>query len=160
MRVGVVMHAQADLLQIVRALRAPGRFAGRLHGRQQQRHQHADDGDHHQQLDERKTVLLGEHHGKSSAEASLQTDHSTLLTLTNSLLLRDNLEIEFERTFFLHFHRVLTLAVPGGWHFGFRRRRQGIARHMPRRQRRRRNEIGDRHAILAQRSTPSCAGIE
>ena len=44
-----------DLLQVVDALAPPRRLAGRLHGRQQQRDQHADDGDHHEQLDQRET---------------------------------------------------------------------------------------------------------
>jgi hypothetical protein len=50
----VVMQRQTDLLKIVRALRPPGRFASRLHGGQEQRHQDADNSDHHQQFDERK----------------------------------------------------------------------------------------------------------
>ena len=53
MLVGVVMilPRQADLFQIVLALRDPGRFPRRLNGRQQQRDQNADDGDDDQQLD-------------------------------------------------------------------------------------------------------------
>jgi hypothetical protein len=35
-------------------LSAAGRLASRLHSGQQQGDEHADDGDHHQQLDERK----------------------------------------------------------------------------------------------------------
>ena len=58
MRVMIMMGGQAELPKIVRALRPPGRFAGRLNGRQQQRDQDADDRDHHQQLDERKAASL------------------------------------------------------------------------------------------------------
>jgi hypothetical protein len=43
-----------ELMQIVLARGAAGRFAGGLHGRQQERHEHANDGDHDQQLYERK----------------------------------------------------------------------------------------------------------
>ena len=42
-RLGVVVQRQADLLQVVAALRPSGRLAGRLHGREQQRDQDADD---------------------------------------------------------------------------------------------------------------------
>ena len=37
----VVVHRQADLLEIVDALGAASRLAGRLHGRQQERDHHA-----------------------------------------------------------------------------------------------------------------------
>ena len=52
------MHGQADLLEIVQALRAAGALAGGLNRRQQQRHQHADDRDHDQQLDQRKAAPM------------------------------------------------------------------------------------------------------
>lgn len=44
--VGVVMvvHCDADLAQVVRTLRPPSGFAGRLHGRQQQGDEHPDNG--------------------------------------------------------------------------------------------------------------------
>ncbi len=51
-----VQRRQADLLEVVDALGAPGRLAGRLHRRQQERDQHGDDRDHHQQLDQRETT--------------------------------------------------------------------------------------------------------
>jgi Replication initiator protein A len=54
MRAMIVMHRQPDLLQVVQALRPPRRFPGRLDGGQQQGDQHGDDGDHHQQLDQRE----------------------------------------------------------------------------------------------------------
>jgi len=50
----VQRHRQ--LLDIVRAAHSPGRFPRRLHGRQQQAHQDADDRNDHQQLDQGKTV--------------------------------------------------------------------------------------------------------
>ena len=50
----MLQTTKRHLLQMVGALYLPGRFAGRLYGGQQQRHQDADDGDHDQQLDERK----------------------------------------------------------------------------------------------------------
>ena len=50
----IVVHRQRHLLQIVEALHPPGRFAGRLHRRQEQCHQHADDGNDHQQLHQRE----------------------------------------------------------------------------------------------------------
>ena len=50
----MIQQRQADLLQVVRALRTPGSLAGRLNSRQQQGNQHANDRDHDQQLDERK----------------------------------------------------------------------------------------------------------
>ena len=51
----VVVHRQAELLEVVDALRPPRRLAGRLHGGQQQGDQDGDDRDHHQQLDQRET---------------------------------------------------------------------------------------------------------
>ena len=48
----VVVHGQAQLLEIVLALGPPGRLAGRLHGRQQKCDENGDDGDDDQQLDQ------------------------------------------------------------------------------------------------------------
>ena len=45
------VHGQSNLLEVVVALRAAGRLAGGLHGRQEQGDQDADDGDDDQQLD-------------------------------------------------------------------------------------------------------------
>jgi hypothetical protein len=42
----IVLHGNADLLQIVDAVRSPGRFASGLNGRQQERHQNANNCDH------------------------------------------------------------------------------------------------------------------
>jgi hypothetical protein len=47
---------QTDLLEVVRTSGTPCRLPCRLHRRQQQGDENADDGDHHQQLDECKTV--------------------------------------------------------------------------------------------------------
>src|SRR6516165_6193137 len=52
----VVIQGQADLLQIVGALDAPRRLAGRLYRGQQERDQDGDDGDHHQKFDERESA--------------------------------------------------------------------------------------------------------
>jgi hypothetical protein len=51
----VILERQADLLEIVRALHPPRRLACLLHCRQQQGDQHANNGNHHQQLHQRKT---------------------------------------------------------------------------------------------------------
>ncbi len=55
----VVVHRQADLLQVVRALRATSGLTSGLNGRQQERDEHADDGDHDQKLDEGKALAFG-----------------------------------------------------------------------------------------------------
>ena len=47
----MIQQRQADLLDLALALVAVGRFPRRLHGRQQQRDEDADDGNHHQQFD-------------------------------------------------------------------------------------------------------------
>jgi hypothetical protein len=47
---------QGQLLHVVPALRPAGRFTGCLHGRQQQRHQDRNDGDHHEQFDQREAA--------------------------------------------------------------------------------------------------------
>jgi len=47
MGVDVHLRAQPDLFEMVATLRPPCRLTGRLHGWQKQRHQDADDGDHH-----------------------------------------------------------------------------------------------------------------
>jgi hypothetical protein len=56
MDVDVLKNRQPDLPLIVRALRTPRSGASSLHRRQQQRDQHADDGDDDQQLNERESV--------------------------------------------------------------------------------------------------------
>ena len=54
----IIMNRQADLLEIVLALQPSRRLARRLHGRQQQGDENADDGDDHQKLNECKTDFL------------------------------------------------------------------------------------------------------
>ena len=49
-----VVKCDADLMQVVLAGGHPGSLSHSLYGRQQQGHQHDDDGDHDQQLDERE----------------------------------------------------------------------------------------------------------
>ena len=79
----VVVHGQADLLEVVDALGTPGGLAGRLHGGQQQRDQDGDDGDHHQQFDQRERAtrtmriawkLLGEMKRRSANENDWTND--------------------------------------------------------------------------------------
>ena len=50
----VVVEGQADLLQVVLAAQPGGGLADLLHGGQEQADEHRDDGDHHQQLDQRE----------------------------------------------------------------------------------------------------------
>jgi hypothetical protein len=57
-RIVVRLQPQANLLEVIAALHAAGCFAGGLHRRQQQGDEHTDDGDHHQQLHERKSGSL------------------------------------------------------------------------------------------------------
>src|SRR5688572_20082382 len=52
----MILHRDPELPEIVRAARSPSRLARRLDRRQQQRNQRADDRNHHQQLDQRKTA--------------------------------------------------------------------------------------------------------
>jgi hypothetical protein len=54
--VGVVecLAGQGQLLEIIRALRTPGRLSCRLHGRQEKPYERADNGDHDQKFDKRK----------------------------------------------------------------------------------------------------------
>jgi len=60
MAVRIMMHlkGQTDLLQVVCALDPAGRLSSRLHGRQQQGDQDADDRDHDQQLDQGEPTRL------------------------------------------------------------------------------------------------------
>ncbi len=53
-RVFKVVQGQADVLQIAAALNAVGGLAYLLHRRQQDADEHSDDGEHHQQLDQRE----------------------------------------------------------------------------------------------------------
>ena len=51
-RVVIFLGGQAKLLQVVLAPGPVSRFASRLDRGQEERHQHADDGDDHEQLDQ------------------------------------------------------------------------------------------------------------
>jgi hypothetical protein len=53
-RIVVIVKRNRQLLELIVALSATGCFASSLNGRQQQCYQHADDGNDHQQFDERK----------------------------------------------------------------------------------------------------------
>jgi hypothetical protein len=55
------MRGQSYLAKVVLALAAASRFACRLHRGQQKRHQNADDGNYHQQLNERKASARAAH---------------------------------------------------------------------------------------------------
>ena len=52
----VVQASERKLFEIVGALQTPGRLTRRLHSRQQQRDQDADDRNDHEQFDQGKTV--------------------------------------------------------------------------------------------------------
>src|SRR5438093_1107126 len=51
----IIVQRQAELLEVVGALAAAGRLASRLHRRQQERDQHANNCNHHEQLDQRES---------------------------------------------------------------------------------------------------------
>ena len=66
-----IVDRQADLLEVVDALGAAGRLAGRLDGGQEQADQDGDDGDHHQQLDQGEpsgAVPIRRTHGEKTPE--------------------------------------------------------------------------------------------
>ncbi|HEX7446639.1 MAG TPA: hypothetical protein VF306_03785 [Pirellulales bacterium] len=50
-----VLQRDPNLLHVIHALAAPGRFARRLNRRQQQGDQNSDNRDHHEQFDQRET---------------------------------------------------------------------------------------------------------
>ena len=54
----MIQCSQGELFEVVAALHPPCGLARRLHRRQQQRDQYADDRNHHQQLDQCETGLL------------------------------------------------------------------------------------------------------
>jgi hypothetical protein len=64
------VQSQAELFEVVGTAGAVGRFAHLLHRWHQQPDQHRDDGDHHQQLDQREATsreqTLAAKHAKSS----------------------------------------------------------------------------------------------
>src|ERR1700737_4184010 len=54
----VIVDGKANLLEVVGTTYPIGGLAHFLHRREKQSNQHADDGNHHQQLDQGKTVLV------------------------------------------------------------------------------------------------------
>jgi hypothetical protein len=54
-RAVVIVHRQTNLLQLALATGTPGCFAGLLHSRQQQRDQHCQDRNDHQQFNQSET---------------------------------------------------------------------------------------------------------
>jgi hypothetical protein len=54
---GEVVDGQRLLPEMARALYFSSRFPNQVDRRQQQRHEDADHGDHHQEFDEGKTVV-------------------------------------------------------------------------------------------------------
>jgi hypothetical protein len=52
------VKGQSALLEIVGALGPGGRLTDLLHGRQRQSDEDRDDGDHHQQLDQREPTMI------------------------------------------------------------------------------------------------------
>ena len=52
----IVERRQSQLSNLTGALRTPRRFASCLDGGQQERDHRADDGNHHEQFDERETI--------------------------------------------------------------------------------------------------------
>src|SRR5262249_19447065 len=68
LRVVVVVHGQADLLEVVGAAHAGGGLAHLLDGGDEEPDQNGDDRNHHQQLDQRERTPAGRlaWHGKPS----------------------------------------------------------------------------------------------
>jgi hypothetical protein len=52
----IILHCNANLFEIVNALRPARRFTRGLHRRQQERHEEADDCNHDQELNQREPV--------------------------------------------------------------------------------------------------------
>jgi len=62
-----VVRCEHHLLHVVGALCAASRLAGRLHRREQERDEHPDDRNHHQQLDQREAApQIGAHPSEDS----------------------------------------------------------------------------------------------
>ena len=72
MRVMKKVQREAQLPEVIFALQHPRRLAGRLHRRQQQRDQNANDRDHHQQLNQCEAV---QHLSKLSRSGCHNPDH-------------------------------------------------------------------------------------
>jgi len=72
----IIVDCQAQLLHVVGALGASGCFSRRLHGRQQQRDQNRDDGDHDQQLDQRETAAARPRRGSQESSRHVHSSPS------------------------------------------------------------------------------------
>jgi hypothetical protein len=70
----MVLEPETDLLQMVGALGAPRRLASRLDRRQQQRDKDADNGDHHQEFDQRER-MRGSRSGETKHERLLIAEY-------------------------------------------------------------------------------------
>ena len=67
----IAVQRQADLLQVVLAVGASSRLAGRLDGGRTSADQEADDGDDHQQFDEGEASILGRSGTDVACQASI-----------------------------------------------------------------------------------------
>src|SRR5439155_27385786 len=71
-------HGDADLLEVVGALRPAGGLAGRLDRWQQQGNEDRDDGDHHEKLDQRKPETARAHELMTLVSREMQNDQSRI----------------------------------------------------------------------------------
>ena len=81
----VILECDPELLEVVDALAAAGRFARGLNRRQQECYENANDRDHHEQFDERK-----------AANISFHGDEFLLCKTARRLLFCARLDIESE----------------------------------------------------------------
>jgi hypothetical protein len=78
------VQSKPKLLEVVRATATTGRLPGCLNGRQEQADERADDGDHHEQLDERKRVkTFRKTSSRSDKPSESVTDAKVTSTLCN-----------------------------------------------------------------------------
>jgi hypothetical protein len=91
----VIVHGQAKLLEIVAAAHPPSRFAGRLHGGQQQPHQHADDGDHDKKFHQGETLpVLRSSHNYISKKSKNKKEHTAWVAA--SMTTRQRMQIKMK----------------------------------------------------------------
>src|SRR5262249_57831494 len=76
----VAVAGQAQLLEVVGALQPRGGLAHLLDGGQQEADEHGDDGDHHQQLDQREggAASAEGRHGQSPAQVTGEKGNRTV----------------------------------------------------------------------------------
>ena len=76
----VVVGREADLLEVVRAAHTSGRLTDLLDGGQQQTNQDRDDGDHHQEFDQREpdagSPSTGTSHVRTSSMVQLRGERT------------------------------------------------------------------------------------